>query len=228
MKMVILPQSKRIEGMLLKFNDIFSVLSQNWLKHICCPAKIKNKLTALCAQREAFCVHALWRSRIAQSLVMTGSWDASAENPQSWIVGGDAQKRWAAFRQCAFSHILTSSVSFYRRSLSRPFSAATQAASQRLGWQLHQAGKTDRRVGGGGDFPRERNPHELWESEFGLGGDPRVWAPGRCSDSILPEGGDIVLVIRKELIKTLSRSWNSFKTASPALWWKGGKCFKIL
>lgn len=80
-------------------------------------------------------------------------------------------------RQCGFSQILTSPVSIYRPSLSRPSSTATQAVGQRLGWQLHQAGKTDRRVAGGGDVPQERNPHELWESEFGVGGDPCVWPP---------------------------------------------------
>lgn len=48
--------------------------------------------------------------------------------------------------------------------------------------------KTHRRVGGGGggrrgregggDLPQERNPHELWESEFGRGREPCVLARG--------------------------------------------------
>lgn len=49
-----------------------------------------------------------------------------------------------------------------------------QPVSRCLGRQLRQTGKTGRRVGGGGDAPKERNPHELWESEFGLGRERRV------------------------------------------------------
>lgn len=108
--------------------------------------------------------------------------------------GGNAQNRWPAFRQCAFSQILTSSVSIYRRSPSRPSSTATQAASQRLGWQLHQAGK---RTGGSEEeVVCHRSGTHMNSGSLSSDSEETHVFGLRCSDCNAPEGGNIVLIIR--------------------------------